>query len=192
MPIIPISVPRQRRGLKTVHSGMPDEVKTFFADLPGLIDSEFPLDVALAYVFFRIEQGQRQTLYCGARKLHRTESQLTWKAIDLHDLTREGFKELFKTVYGFAVSKGAQKCLTDSQKTRDNLMHGRRPTEAKQREAICKTMHYAKIMNELIAVRRNLGFRPFSGDLRGIVGRLKPLDASTTRWILKGMGFTLG
>ncbi len=75
---------------------MPAEVQTFFADLPALIESDFSLNIVLAYAFFRIEQGQRQTLYCGARKLHRTESTLTWKAIDLHDLTREGFQGAFQ------------------------------------------------------------------------------------------------
>jgi hypothetical protein len=188
---MPIQVPAQRRGLKTVHALMPAEVQTFFADLPALIDSDFSLNISLAYVFFRIEQGQRQALYCGARKLHRTESALTWRAIDLHDLTRAGFKELFKTIYGFDVNSAANECLTIAQDIRDNLMHGRNPSDADQRTAICNAMHYAKEMNELIAVTKNKGFRPFSGDLRGIVGRLESLDASTTRWILKGMGFTM-
>lgn len=187
-----ITVPAQRRGLKTLHGTMPAEVQKFFADLPALIESDFSLNIVLAYVFFRIEQGQRQALYCGARKLHRTESTLTWKAIDLHDLTREGFKELFETIYGFPVSTDAADCLADAQSVRDDLMHGRDPSEARQREALCKAMHYAKEMNELIAVTKNLGFRPFSGDLRGIVGALQPLDKSTTRWILKGMGFSFG
>ena len=52
-----------------------------------MIHSGFSLDILLAYLFFRIEQGQRQTLYCGARKPHKTESTLTWRALDTHDLT---------------------------------------------------------------------------------------------------------
>jgi hypothetical protein len=71
-------------------------------------------------------------------------------------------------------------------------MHGRQPDEGRQRAAICKALHYASEMNELIAVTNKLNFRPFSGDLRGIVGRLEALDPSTTRWILKGMGFGIG
>lgn len=185
-----IQVPGQRKGLKTLHAAMPSEVRTFFADLPALIDSGFSLNISLAYVFFRIEQGQRQSLYCGARKLHRTESTLTWRAIDAHDLTRRCFKELFKTIYGFHVSNAANDCLTLAQDVRDNLMHGRSPADADQRSAICNAMHYAKEMNELIAVTKDKRFRPFSGNLRGIVGRLESLDKSTTRWILKGMGFT--
>jgi hypothetical protein len=187
-----ISVPGQRRGLKTVFDTMPIEVQKFYSDLPTLIDSTFSLDIALAYVFFRLELGQRLTLYCGARKLHRTDSQLTWKAIDGHEIKRSDFRNLFATIYGFPVSQTAEGYLSDAQAVRNDLMHGRQPDEGRQREAICKAMHYAKEMNELIAVTNKYGFRPFSGDLRGIVGRLEALDQSTTRWILKGMGFAIG
>ncbi len=187
-----ILTPGQRRGIKGLYLEMPGEVKTLFVDLPALIESSFGLNIAVAYVFFRIEQAQRGTLYCGARKLHRTESELTWKAIDLHELTRKDFQQFFKTIYGFPVSTEANKNLEDAQVVRDSLMHGRQQDEPELREAICKVMHYAKEMNEWIAVGNGLGFKPFSGDLRGIVGRLEPLDRSTTRWILKGMGFELG
>ena len=169
---------------------MPNEVTSFFGDLGNLIDSDFSLDISIAYAFFRIEQGQRQTLYCGARKLHRTESTLTWKAIDEHDMTRAGFRELFKTIYGYAISNPAKSHSTDAEKVRDDIMHGRSPTEAKKREAITKALHYAKEMNSHIQTKS--GFKPFAGDLRGIVGRLESLDKSTTRWILKGMNFTFG
>jgi hypothetical protein len=53
-------------------------------------------------------------------------------------------------------------------------------------------LHYAEGMNGLISGRGRLGFKPFGGELRGFVGRLPHLGASTTRWILKGMGFDLG
>lgn len=186
-----LSVAKTRKGMKKLYAALPTEVRSFFADLPALIDSAFSLDIVLAYVFFRIEQGQRLILYCGARKLHKTESSLTWKAIDAHDLTRQGFKELFQTIYGFAVSKAAADCLADAEGIRDRLMHGKGLTDKEKREAVSKALHYAEEMNDLIAVRKCLRFRPFCGDLRGFVGRLEALEKPTTRWILKGMGFTI-
>lgn len=171
---------------------MPGEVQTLFSDLPALIDSNFALNIAVAYMFFKTEQAQRGTLYCGARKLHRTESELTWKAIDLHELTRKDFQQFFSIIYGFPVSTDANKNLEEAQSVRDDLMHGRQQDDPDLRKAICNVMHYAKDMNEWIAVKNGLGFKPFSGDLRGIVGRLESLDRSATRWILKGMGFDLG
>jgi hypothetical protein len=188
---MPPSIARNRVGIKTQHASLPEEIRAFFPEVPELIDSSFSLDILLAYLFFRIEQGQRLTLYCGARKLHRTESTLTWKAIDSHDLTRAGFRDLFRTIYGFDMDKAAADSLADAEKIRDKLMHGKVLTEKDKREAISKVMHYAKEVNDLIAVKKSLGFKPFCGDLRGFVGRLEPLDRSTTRWILKGMGFAI-
>lgn len=186
-----VPIAKTRPGIKNLYAELPNEVREFFPDVPALIDSGFSLDILLAYLFFRLEQGQRQTLYCGARKLHKTESTLTWQAIDTHDLTRAGFKELFKTIYGFAPRKTAGDCLTDAEAIRDRLMHGKGLADKDKREAISKVMHYAKEINHLIAETKSLGFRPFCGDLRGFIGRLESLDKSTTRWILKGMGFTI-
>ena len=182
-----ISIPGKRLGLKNVYSSMPDEVRSFFVDLPALIDSKFSLDIALAYMFFRIELGQRQMLYYGARKLHRTETQLTWKAIDLHHFTRKEIKDKFKTIYGFRISNTADQYIADAEKVRDKLMHGIKPTEKELREAICRAMYYVKEINELVA--KKYDFYPISGYQRGISGRSKPLDKSTTKWILMGMGF---
>lgn len=184
-----IKIPGQRRGLQDVYTSMPDEVQAFFSDLPALINSDFSLNIALAYMFFRIEQGQRQMLYYGARKLHRTESQLTWKIVDSQHLTRDAIKEKFEIIYGFPISDTANQYIKEAEGVRNALMHGQKPIEAKQREAICKVMYYAEEMNEHIAGKLN--FRPFTGDQRGIVGRREFLDKSTTRWILKGMGFKL-
>jgi len=70
-------------------------------------------------------------------------------------------------------------------------MHGKSVSDPDKRKAISLALHYAEGMNRLIAVTKNLGFRPFTGDLRGFIGALGFLDKSTTRWILKGMGFGL-
>ena len=140
-----IAVPAQRRTLRQLFDRMPAEVQTFFSDLGDLIDSNFDLDVAVTYAFFRIELGQRQTLYCGARKLHRTESAMTWQAIDDYDMTRSGFRELFKTIYGYTISSDAKKAMADAEKIRGDIMHGRAPSEKKKREAITKAMHLSLI-----------------------------------------------
>lgn len=33
------------------------------------------------------------------------------------------------------------------------------------------------------------GFKRFTTDLRGFTGRAESLDASTTQWLMKGLGF---
>lgn len=186
-----MTTPKSKKGLLAFYKSMPREVQAFFSDIPQLVNGGFSLDVSLAYVFFRLEKGQRLALFCGARKLHKTESSLTWKAIDTHELTRIGFRETFKTIFGYELSKQALEDIKKAESIRDDLMHGREVSEAKKREAIALGLDYAKAMNTLVAVTKKSGFKPYSGDMRGFVGRLTSLDKSTTRWILKGMGFSL-
>jgi hypothetical protein len=189
---VAIEIAASRRGLRNLYNRLPVEVQGLFGEMPALLDGNLSLDIVLAYVFFRVEQGQHVTLYCGARKLHKTESDLTWQALDGHHMTRDEFRNLFKTIYGFPIGADALDCITKAETIRDRVMHGKRVGEPDKREAVCRVLQYPAMMNELIADTKGLGFRPFSGNLRGIVGRLEHLDKSTTRWILKGMGLTLG
>ncbi len=184
-------LPKTKKGLLAFYNSMPREVQAFFADVPHLVSGGFSLDVSLAYIFFRLEKGQRLALFCGARKLHKTESSLTWKAIDSHELTRNGFRELFRTIFGYDLSEQASGDIKRAEAIRDDLMHGRDVSEAKKREAIALALDYARAMNNLVANTKKSGFKPYSSDLRGFVGRLASLDKATTRWILKGMGFKL-
>jgi len=188
---VELEIPANRRGLQALYGRLPWDVRTLFPEIPALIDRELSLDTLLAYVFFRIELGQHRTLYCGARKLHKTESTLTWKALDGHHMTREEFRGLFRTIYGFPIDADTIDCINKAESVRDRVMHGKQVREAEKREAIARVLQYADMMNRLIGVTKGLGFRPFSGDLRGVVGRLDYLDKSTTRWILKGMGLDL-
>jgi hypothetical protein len=51
-------------------------------------------------------------------------------------------------------------------------------------------LYYTDQINRFLE-GRDVGFKPFVGDLRGFVGRLESLDTTTSKWILKGMGFHL-
>ncbi len=186
-----IAIVKSRPGLKNLYSSLSADVQAFFGDFPALVDSAFSLDILLAYVFFRMEYGQRLTLYCGARKLHKTESSLTWCALDVQHITREDFRDLFSKIYGFPIDDTTSACIKDAEGIRDRLMHGRDLEESDKREAVSKALQYAERMNDLIERKKAHGLKPFSGDLRGFAGRGESLDKSTTRWILKGMGFTL-
>ena len=61
-------------------------------------------------------------------------------------------------------------------------------TEAEKRKAIALVLDYSGELDDL--VQSLGGFRPF-GDMRGFSGAASKLDARTTRWMLKGMGFTI-
>jgi hypothetical protein len=53
-------------------------------------------------------------------------------------------------------------------------MHGRGLEEAALREAISRVLYYASQINTFLD-GRNVGFRPFVGDLRGFVAGLRRL-----------------
>jgi hypothetical protein len=181
---------KRRDGLKPLFLSMSKDVQGYFSDLPALADSRFGSDVILAYAFLRLEQGQYQTLYCAARKLHKTETDLTKRALDRQHMTRGSYLEFFNTILGFPVDKDVQGIIEAAEQIRDRVIHGKRVSEVEKLEAISRVLHYSDRMNELIAVHKKLRFRPFSRNIRGFSGRLRSLDKATTRWILKGMGFT--
>lgn len=188
---MPLQIAASRPGIRNLHQGCSRPVQTFFPDLPHLVESEFNLDIILAYMFFRLEQGQNQVLFCGARKLHKTDAELTWTALDVHHLTREGFLGLFRNIYGFELDQEARECIVPAERIRDRLMHGKEVSDPDKREAISRVLYYAERTNIQLSQTAEVALTPFTGDLRGFIGRLESLDAKTSRWILKGMGFTL-
>lgn len=187
---MPLEIARSRPGLRNLFDGFDESIRGYFDEFPALVQSNFSLDLILAYCFFRLEQGQRTSLYCGARRLHKTDSELTWRAIDGQHMTRDAFQKYFSTIFGAALPREIQDIIEPAEDIRDRLMHGRGLDEAALREAISRVLYYASRVNAFLDTR-DVGFRPFVGDLRGFVGRLEALDRSTSRWILKGMGFNL-
>lgn len=60
---------------------------------------------------------------------------------------------------------------------------------AQLRNAIAAVLQYAEEINEQL--EKKAGIKPFCNSLKGFKGRKTPLDRSTTRWVLKGMGFNI-
>ena len=99
-------------------------------------------------------------------------------------MSRPGFQELYKTVYGNIITKPVRDFIDEAETVRDKIMHGKTVTEAAKRKAVVDVLKYAKALNE--RTYQLGGLKPF-GDLRGFKGRAKALDKSTSRWILRGM-----
>ena len=163
------------------------ELQAYFSYLPELIDN-YSLEVALAYLFLRTELAQNRTLYCGVVKLHHADTQIASNGLESQHLTRNGFLELYSKVFGEKLPTSVSDKLKTAEMTRDRVIHGKNVTVAQMREAIWAVLDYSEHMNEHL--QRKAGFQPF-GDLRGFKGRGKPLDKSTSRWLLKGMGFAV-
>lgn len=178
---------KSKKGVLKVLRGCSEQIRNYFQHLPNLMDN-FPLDVALAYAFARLELGQNMALYCGVVKVHKSNAELARAAVGTQHMSRESFVELYKTVFGFDLPKAAAQALKVAEDTRDAVMHGKQPPDARLRNAIARVLEYAKALNAQLGLA--FGLEPF-GRLKGFAGRAKKLDKRTSRFMLKGMGFGL-
>lgn len=174
--------------LQSLFASAPDEVQFYFEHLPSLLN-DYPLDVSLAYLFARVEVAHNMAIYCGVVKIHRADSSLARAAVDRQHMTREGFRTLFATIYGKKLNATAQGYIEEAEAIRDRVMHGKSVSEQDKRLAISRVLHYAVKLNE--QTYDIAGLKVF-GRLQGYKGRLRPLDTSTSRWILKGVGLNMG
>lgn len=172
------------RGILNRYNALPDEIKTYFEHFPRLAE-EFSWDVSISYLFSLVELAQNMTIYCGVVKLHRVNSTLARIAVDNHHMTRGAFKDLYNTIFGKPLKKTVVDKIAEAEKVRDRILHGKKVSEADKRKAIFDVLEYAEAFNA--EVYRVASLKPF-GSLKGFKGRAKPLDKSTSRWILKGIG----
>jgi hypothetical protein len=114
---------------------------------------------------------------------------LTDQVIRKEYLTRDKFKALFRSIFGKEYPDTLKALIEHAEDMRDTGMHGHATTQPDMRKAIHDVFAYAQQFNAY--VEGIAAFKPF-GDLRGFKGRAENLDKTTTRWILKGIGFTIG
>lgn len=181
---------KSKRGIKNFYFDRSEDVKGYFNYLPRLINNDFPLNICLAYCFYRLEVAHNTAIYCGIVKLYRAHSSLTKKkVVDRWDMYRNDFEKKFELVYDCKRPLWLTEGMEKAQSVRDDVMHGSSKTPAEKREAIGITLRYAEELNNFVDDKA--GLKPFTDDLRGFKGRVKSLDKQTTRWILKGMGFAV-
>jgi hypothetical protein len=78
--------------------------------------------------------------------------------------------------------------LDSAEGVRNRVIHGKRTPEHEKREAIVEVIQYAEKFNEIVYAAAK--FRPF-GDLKGFQADGQSLSKAATRWVLKGMDFSL-
>lgn len=174
------------KALMKVYDSKPVEVKNHFADMPKLINDGLPYEIAIAYAFLKTEQAQNRALYGGVVKIHRGNGEFVRRVMNYQHLTRDGFKDIYKNVFGKQLDKNTTDKLKDAETIRDKVVHGKIVTDNELREAIADVLEYAEAFNA--EVSEIAGFKPF-GDMRGFKGRADSLDKKTTKWVMRGMGF---
>jgi hypothetical protein len=179
---------KTKAGLVKAFADQPERIRSHFGHLPTLA-KQFPLEVALAYVFAQLELAQNMALYCGAVKLFRANAELARRAVSTHHMTRANFAALYKTVFSADLPKAAADELKRAEAVRDKVMHGKPTKPTELREAIGCVLDYATAMNEQLKGSHKI--QPF-GRLSGFSGRAAKLDKKTSHFVLKGIGFGQG
>lgn len=180
------SVPGSWRGVINRYKDCSDEVQAYFADIPSLIE-EYDWEVALGFMFTRVEKAHNVMLYCGAVKHHQANTEVARNFVDQHHITRKEFRRLFKNVFGKSIKAPLRNMLEEAETVRDKIVHGKSASPADKRKATVRILEYAEGMNSF--VNDVAGFKPFTTDLRGFKGRKAALDKSTTSWLMRGLGF---
>lgn len=170
------------------YQASPKEVRESFPHFESL--REYPWDVVLAYLFFSVEKYHHFALYCGAAKMYRTDANLTWLAVQNEHMTRERFRDLLQNIYREPLPAQTSKLITNAEKVRDKVIHGKIVPDSDMRNAVARVISYAGLFNDFTSSAA--GVKPFSGSLKGFKGSAKSLDKDTSRLVLKGLGFNLG
>lgn len=177
-------MPANYRQLLTAFEGKPQGIRDYFSDFPSLVE-DYDWPVSVAYVFMRIEALKHTVLYCGIRRLHRADAEMTWDMLNKDHMSRGRFRELFEIAFGKPIDKPIVDKLGAAEKMRDRVVHGKALSDADMRTGLRDAFDFCEAFDEFVYDAG--GFRPF-GPLRGFVGRGKPLSKDTTRWVLRGMG----
>jgi hypothetical protein len=179
-----MNAPANYRQVLVHFNAKPHEVREYFPSFPELVQY-YPWDVAISYVFSRVEAAKHSTIYCGIVKLHWADSSLARELIDKDHMSRGRFRELFKTVFGKPLDGDLHIKLQEAEAIRDKIAHGKKWTPEQARKALIDVFDFAVGFNSFVQV--TAGFKPF-GNLRGFKGRKEALPKETTRWVLRGMG----
>jgi hypothetical protein len=182
-----MTVCAQRRTVIEQFDSCPEEIRAYLSDLPKLLDG-FPLEVSISYLFTRIQRAHNATLCSGAVEVHKANRNVARAAVGAQQITREGFQIQFETVFGQPIPEEVKRELEAAEIAHDKILNGQRTSGKEKREAIGHVLDYAQAFNRF--VNRLAKFKPF-GDQRGSDGCAESLNKSTTRWMLKGMGFSL-
>ncbi|MFP6845543.1 MAG: hypothetical protein VB958_10065 [Thalassolituus sp.] len=175
-----------RIALRKFYEARNDEVRLYFEHFLAVLDNNLPYHICLAYVFLKMEQAQNRALYGGVDKIHRGKRDFVSRVMNFQHLTRDGFKDIYKNVFGKNITTATTKRLEEAESIRDKVIHGKDVPDNELREAIADVLEYAELLNK--EVSEIAGFKPF-GSMKGFKGRADSLDNRTTKWLMKGLGF---
>ena len=182
-----MTTPATYKGLTRKRGGCSASVGDYYRNFDSLV-TDYPYEIAIAYCFLKLEQAYNRTLYGGVRKVRKVHTDIARSILDRQHLTREGFLILYKATFDKPISESVQRKIKYSEKIRDRITHGKTVQDKESRECLSDLLDFSEGLEK--EVQACAGFSPF-GDMRGVTGRAESLDRSTSRLVMKGLGFAL-
>ena len=187
-------VPGNWRGVVARISGSSGDVRGYFDPVTELIE-QYRWEVSIGYLFTcveqalftRVEQAHNHLLRGAAVKLHGVNAETARRFVDRQHMTRREFSRLYRNVVGDAVPERSARLLSDAEKVRDRVVHGKDVAGRDQRKAIVYVFEYAEGINARLQDKAT--FSPFRADQRGYAGRRVTLPKATSVCVMKGLGF---
>ena len=188
-----MSAPKNYKQVLKIFSNCPDNVQDYFDYFPKLAE-DFPAayDVAIAYLFLRVETAHNMMLYYGLVKFHGVPSDMAYKQLGKQYITRDNFKIYFENIFSKKLDVDLMGLIKSAEKTRDEIVHGKASIKSmpdqKKREAINLIFEYAKKFNAFAG--KNRIYEPFN-HYRGAHGGLGQIRQKkhTGSLIIKGALF---
>lgn len=162
-------------------------VQEHFKHLPALTQ-DFPVSVAVSYAFDRVAVAHNTTIVAGLVKKYRLNKDVAREIADFQRGSWDEFHYEYQTVFGSVIPDEISDQFAAAEMKRDHLLSGKRVSSTEQGAAVELLLAYADTLDAFVA--KDAKLHPFS-DLTGVKSRSTPLDKTTSRWILKGMGFPL-
>ena len=172
-------------GFKRQIANLPTEHKAYLSKMEALLEGAGQYDIALAYIFMKLEEGHHRALKCGLIRLLKCNSQRVDDALQRQHFTRKSYQVVFKNIIGEALPRQTIRLLESAESIRDQQIHGKQVSQDNLRKGISDALSYIKEMGEFVESRTDKN--PI-GDLRGLAGRTHLLDGPTSFWVLKGVG----
>ncbi|MGB3409016.1 MAG: hypothetical protein WBA67_16160 [Jannaschia sp.] len=162
---------------------LPEEVRGHLSKLGPLLDSS-ELELALAYLFMKIEQGRYRTIKCFLIRRLKCQASIIDGILKNKQLTRKSFRKTVQELSAANFSEASFDRLDEAEKVRDAQIHGRPPSQESLRGAICDAMAFVRIFGE--DVRNETNKNPF-GNLQGLSSRIRTLTSIQSEWIIRGV-----
>lgn len=163
---------------------LPTEVQSEFKSLPKLLVT-FPLEVATGYVLSRLERTRRFMIFAKLIRQYRAESTMTASVIQRQSMEESQFAIFSQRILSYPVDYLPK--FSPIQKLHRKAVFG---SEIKHEETVHAFVKFFDSVHWMYSHCTVPGYRPF-----GDRSRLKPfkqqVSKATTRWLLKGFGFSV-